>query len=213
LSAGRARGEPAAAAHEPESGPLRAQVVLVRHGETDWSRTGRHTGATDVPLSARGRRQAEAIGKALRGRRFELVLTSPLARAAETCRLAGLAAFAQRWPELVEWDYGTYEGRTTAEIRSTRPGWTLWRDGVPDGETVAQVGARADLVLAGLRDADGDVAVFAHGHILRVLAARWLGLAPQEGRLFALDAGTISILGYEHEAAVIRLWNDQLGTR
>jgi probable phosphoglycerate mutase len=183
------------------------EVVLVRHGETEWSRTGRHTGRTDVPLTEQGRRDAEAVGVTLRGRRFALVLTSPLARAAETCRLAGLADLAERRDELMEWDYGAYEGRKTAEIRKERPGWTLWRDGVPDGETVAQVTARADSVIAELRSARGDAAVFGHGHLLRVLAARWLGLDPAAGALFALDPATISILGYERETPVLRGWN------
>ena len=181
--------------------------MLVRHGETDWSRTGRHTGGTDIPLTARGRREAEAIGTALRGWRFAQVLSSPLARAADTCRLAGFGETAQQWPELAEWDYGAYEGLTTAQIRTIRPGWTLWRNGVPDGETIAQVGARADQVIPHLRSPTGAIAVFSHGHFLRVLAARWLGLAAEDGRLFALDAGTISSLGYEHETPAIRLWN------
>jgi broad specificity phosphatase PhoE len=185
------------------------EIVLVRHGETEWSRAGRHTGLTDVLLTARGRRDAEAVGSRLRERSFALVVTSPLTRALETCRLAGYGESAERWPELAEWDYGGYEGLTTAEIRATRPGWTLWRDGVPDGETIVQVAARADLVISRLRSVGGTVAVFAHGHLLRVLAARWLGLAPADGRLFALDPATISSLGYDHETAVIRLWNEQ----
>ncbi len=187
----------------------RNEIVLVRHGETEWSRTGRHTGRTDVPLSARGRRQAEAIGSALRGRRFSRVLTSPLTRAADTCRLAGLGEAAERRPELAEWDYGDYEGLTTPEIRTTRPGWTIWNDVVPGGETINQVEARADGMVADLREMTGDVAVFGHGHFLRVLTARWLGLPAADGRLFILDPGTISILGYERETAAIRLWNER----
>jgi broad specificity phosphatase PhoE len=186
----------------------RPEVVLVRHGETEWSRDGKHTGRTDVPLTERGREQAEALGAALAGRRFELVLTSPLQRAAETCRLAGYGEVAQRRDALREWDYGAHEGRTTVEIREEHPGWTLWRDGVPGGETAAQVGARADSVIAELRSLAGDAALFAHGHVLRVLAARWLGLEPAAGRLFALDTATISVLGYERETAVIRVWNE-----
>jgi broad specificity phosphatase PhoE len=185
----------------------RNEVVLVRHGETEWSRTGRHTGRTDVPLTERGVEQATAVGEVLKGRSFELVLTSPLSRAAETTRLAGFGDVAELRPELMEWDYGAYEGRTTIDIREERPGWSLWRDGVPDGETPAEVGARADRVIAELRAAGGDALVFAHGHLLRVLAARWLGLEPSEGRLFALDAATISVLGYERETPVIRVWN------
>jgi len=186
-------------------------VVLVRHGETEWSRTGKHTGRTDIELSDRGREQAKALGETLRGRRFALVLTSPLARAFETCRIAGFGDVAQARDELMEWDYGEYEGRTTPEIREGQPGWTLWRDGVPGGETAAEVAARADRVIDELRAADGDAAVFAHGHVLRVLAARWLGLEPEAGRLFALDTATMSTLGYERETAVIRSWNERPG--
>jgi probable phosphoglycerate mutase len=185
------------------------EVVLVRHGETDWSRSGKHTGRTDIPLTERGRQQAHAVGAALRARQFALVLTSPLERAAETCRLAGYADIAERRAELMEWDYGAYEGRKTVDIREERPGWTLWRDGVPDGETAAEVGARVDRVIAELR-LGVDAAVFAHGHVLRVLAARWLGLEPSEGQLFALDPATISVLGYERETPVLRSWNETL---
>lgn len=183
------------------------EVVLVRHGETEWSRTGRHTGRTDIPLTERGRREAQAVGAALRDRQFALVLTSPLERAAETCRLAGFGDRAVQRDELMEWDYGAYEGRKTVDIRQECPGWTLWRDGVPDGEKAAQVGARVDRMIAELRAVDGDALIFAHGHVLRVLAARWLGLEPEAGRLLALDPATISTLGYERETPVIRLWN------
>ena len=183
------------------------EVILVRHGETEWSRAGRHTGRTDVPLTDAGREQGVALGAALLGRAFVLVLTSPLSRAAETCRLAGLGDVARERVDLQEWDYGAYEGRTTPEIREERTDWTLWRDGVPGGETAADVGERADLVIAELRAAGGDAAVFAHGHLLRVLTARWLGLDAAEGRYFALDTATISALGHERETAVIRLWN------
>jgi broad specificity phosphatase PhoE len=183
------------------------EIVLVRHGETEWSRSGKHTGRTDVPLTEQGRLQSAALGIPLRDRRFALVLTSPLARAAETCRLAGLSEVAEERDELMEWDYGAYEGRTTAEIREERPRWTLWDDGVPAGETASEVGARADRVIGELRSAAGDCAVFAHGHLLRVLAARWLGLEPRDGRLFALDPATTSVLGYERETPVIRTWN------
>jgi probable phosphoglycerate mutase len=184
------------------------EVVLVRHGETEWSRAGKHTGRTDVPLTERGQQQARAVGDALKERRFALVLTSPLARALETCRLAGFGGTALEQEDLREWDYGAYEGRTTAEIRNDRPGWSLWRDGAPDGETAAQVGERADRVIAEARSVDHDVILFAHGHLLRVLTARWLGLEPSAGKLFALDPATISILGYERETPVIRLWNE-----
>jgi len=183
-----------------------SEIVLVRHGETEWSKAGRHTGRTNVPLTEQGRREAEAVGAALRERRFALVLTSPLARATETCRLAGLAERAVARDDLQEWDYGEYEGRKTIDIRREHPGWTVWND-VPGGETLAEVGARADRVLEELREATGDVAVFAHGHLLRVLAARWLGLEPGAGRLLALDPGSISVLGYERETAVLRSWN------
>ena len=186
----------------------RPQAVLVRHGETEWSRSGKHTGRTDVPLTEEGRRGARAVGEALHGRDFALVLTSPLGRALETCRLAGFGEQAQTRDELVEWDYGAYEGRTTLEVREERPGWTLWQDGVPDGETIEQVAARVDRVIEEIRDADGDALLFAHGHVLRVLSARWLGLEPHAGRLFALDPATLSTLGYERETPVIRVWNE-----
>jgi broad specificity phosphatase PhoE len=184
------------------------EVVLVRHGETEWSRAGRHTGRTDVPLTEQGRRQAEAVGAALRDRDFALVLTSPLGRALETCRLAGFGERAKSRDELMEWDYGAYEGRTTAEVREERPGWTLWRDGVPGGETIEQVGQRVDRVLDEIRALDGEALLFAHGHVLRVLTARWLELEPDAGRLFALDPATLSMLGYERETPVIQLWNE-----
>jgi broad specificity phosphatase PhoE len=184
-------------------------VVLVRHGETEWTRDGKHTGRTDIALTDRGRRQAQAVGVALEGRPFALALTSPLSRALETCRLAGFGEVAEQRDELREWDYGVYEGRTTIEIRKEVPGWTLWRDGVPEGETIDEVAARADRVIAELRSVQADALLFAHGHVLRVLAARWLGLEPQAGARFALDPATISALGYERETSVIRLWNQR----
>jgi broad specificity phosphatase PhoE len=183
------------------------EVVLVRHGETEWSRAGKHTGRTDVPLTEQGRRQAEAVGAALEDRDFALVLTSPLGRALDTCRLASFGDRAQPRDELMEWDYGAYEGRTTSEIREERPGWTLWRDGVPEGETIEQVGQRVDRVLGQIRSLEGDALLFAHGHVLRVLTARWLELEPDAGRLFALDPATLSTLAYERETPVIQLWN------
>jgi broad specificity phosphatase PhoE len=183
------------------------EVVLVRHGETEWSRTGRHTGRTDVPLTERGCEQAAVVGGVLKGRRFALVLSSPLARAAETARLGGFDDVVELRPELMEWDYGEYEGRTTIDIRDERPAWSLWRDGVPGGETATEVGARVDRVIAELRVAGGDALVFAHGHVLRILAACWVELEPSEGRLFALDPATISVLSYERETPVIRVWN------
>jgi broad specificity phosphatase PhoE len=187
-----------------------AEVVLVRHGETEWSRAGKHTGRTDILLTERGRQQAHAVGAALQARRFARVLTSPLERAVETCRLAGYGETAERRDELMEWDYGAYEGRETVDIRKECPGWTLWRDGVPDGETAADVGARVDLVVAELRSLAADAAIFAHGHVLRVLAARWLGLEPTAGQLFALDPATISTLGYERETPVLQTWNEMV---
>ncbi len=186
------------------------EVVLVRHGETEWSRLGRHTGRTDVPLTERGRQDARLVGERLRGRQFALVLTSPLERAAETCRLAGLGTHAIVRDELREWDYGRYEGVRTDEIRAERPGWFLWDDGVPGGETADEVGRRVDRVLDLIGAVHGDAVVFAHGHVLRVLAARWLGLPAGAGRHFALDTGTISVLGYERETPVLRLWNERV---
>ena len=183
------------------------EVVLVRHGETEWSRSGRHTGRTDVPLTDRGRRQAQMLRGVLEGRRFAHVLTSPLSRAAETCRLAGYGEVAQVCDDLREWDYGAYEGRTTAEIRTEVAGWTVWSHAVPEGETAEQIGARADRVVATARASEGDVALFGHGHALRVLAARWCGLAPRDGRLLALDPATVSVLGYERDKPVLRRWN------
>jgi probable phosphoglycerate mutase len=183
------------------------EVWLIRHGETEWSRSGRHTGRTDVPLTPTGERQGLALGRHIAGRRFALVLTSPLARARETCRLAGYGAVAAATDDLREWDYGLYEGRRTDEIRREVPGWSIWTAGVPGGETVDQVGLRARRVIDRALAADGDVALFAHAHVLRVLAAVWLGLSPSEGRLFALGTGALSVLGYERETRVIGVWN------
>ena len=181
------------------------QVVLVRHGETEWSRDLKHTGRTDVPLTEEGERQARRVGEALRGREFALVLASPLGRALETARLAGFEPELR--DELMEWDYGYHEGRLTAEIREEVPGWTIWTHPVPNGETVEEVGGRVDRVLEEIRAVEGDVLIFAHGHVLRVLAARWLELPPIEGRLFALDPATLSTAGYEREQPVVQRWN------
>jgi broad specificity phosphatase PhoE len=189
-------------------------LILFRHGETEWSAAGRHTGRTDVPLTDRGRKQAASLAPALADRNICAVFTSPAKRAAVTAELAGLSG-AKQDPDLWEWDYGGYEGRTTREIRAERPGWYLWRDGVipgdaaHPGETVEQVGARADAVLGRVRELlpGGDVVLVAHGHMLRVLTARWLGLEPSAGRLFRLDTGTFSTLGTEHDAPVITAWN------
>jgi broad specificity phosphatase PhoE len=183
------------------------EIVLARHGETEWSRDRRHTGRTDIPLTENGRRQAAVLRDALAGRSFARVLSSPLSRALDTCREAGLGDLAELTPDLYEWDYGEYEGITTAEIRTRRPGWNLWRDGCPGGETAGDVGRRVDRVLGSLADVEGDAAVFAHGHVLRVLTARWLGLGPEQGALFKLDTGTLSALGYERETRAITRWN------
>jgi probable phosphoglycerate mutase len=184
----------------------RPEAVLVRHGETEWSRSGRHTGRSDIPLAPEGLGPAEALASVLAGRRFARVLTSPLSRAVETSRLAGFAR-AEVKADLVEWDYGDYEGRTTAEIRAQVPGWSLWRDGCPGGESAADVGRRVDRVIGEIRLGDGDVLLFAHGHVLRVMAARWVGLAPTDGRLFTLDVASVSCLGWEREVAALRSWN------
>jgi broad specificity phosphatase PhoE len=183
------------------------EIVLVRHGETEWSRDRKHTGRTDIALTETGRREAAMLREALAGRTFARVLSSPLSRALETCRLAGLGDQVELTDDLMEWDYGEYEGITTAEIRKGRPGWNLWRDGCPGGETAAAVGRRADRVIEPLSGGEGDVALFAHGHVLRVLTARWLGLGPEAGALFKLDTGTLSALGYERETRVITRWN------
>ena len=182
-------------------------VVLARHGETEWSASGRHTGTTDLPLTEEGKRQAAALGPRLHAWTFSLVLTSPLQRARETCRLAGYGGQAQVRPDLVEWDYGRYEGLTSAQIGAKQPNWSLWRDGGPGGEQAADVGRRADRVIAEVRGVDGDVLIFAHGHILRVLAARWLDEPPEGGRHYMLQTGTLSVLSYEHADPVIRQWN------
>ena len=184
------------------------QLWLVRHGETEWARLGRHTGRTDIPLTEAGREQARALGRRLAGVPFGLVVTSPLSRAAETAALAGLGDAAVVDPDLREWHYGALEGRTTIDIRKDLPGWSIWKGPWPEGETVDEVGARADRVLARLRDAEGNVAIFSHGHVLRVLAARWLALPPASGRSFALATATLSILGSEREHPVIETWNE-----
>ena len=181
------------------------EVVLARHGETEWSRDGRHTGRTDVPLTELGEQQARAVGEALRGQKFALVLSSPLTRALSTARLAGFEPELRQ--DLAEWDYGEYDGVTTPEIREQVPEWTIWRYGARGGESVEDVARRADRVLQELLGVDDDVLVFSHGHFLRVLTARWLELGASDGRLFALDSGTLSTLGFEREQRVIRSWN------
>lgn len=189
------------------------ELILLRHGETEWSKAGRHTGRTDIPLTPEGEAAAKALAPALAARPVRAAFTSPAQRAERTAELAGLNA--QRDPNLQEWDYGGYEGMTTPQIQEQHPGWYLWRDGVipgdaaHPGETVDQVGARADAVLARVQPllAEGDVALVSHGHFLRTLAARWLGLEPSAGRLLRLDTGTLSTLGTEHDQPVVTMWN------
>jgi probable phosphoglycerate mutase len=183
------------------------RIWLVRHGETEWSVSGQHTGRTDIPLTEAGRRQAEALGRHLGQRPFALVLTSPLARARDTCRLAGYGDVAEVSDDLLEWDYGVYEGRRTADVQKEQPGWSIWTTPIPNGETVEQVGERVRRVIARASEAPGDVALFAHAHVLRILTACWLGLPPVNGRLFALATACISVLGYERDTRVISVWN------
>jgi probable phosphoglycerate mutase len=190
------------------------ELWLVRHGETKWSAEGRHTGRTDLPLTAHGRERAAELGKYLVGTKFAAVLRSPMRRAQETCEIAGFGSVALVDEGLREWDYGVYEGRTSQEIQAEIPGWSVWKDPIIGGESVEQVGARADGVIARALAAAGPetkevarVALFAHAHILRILAARWIGLAPRDGSLFALDTGSVSVLGWERETRVIQRWN------
>ncbi|MFI9843337.1 histidine phosphatase family protein [Nonomuraea sp. NPDC051941] len=188
------------------------EMLLLRHGETEWSKAGQHTGRTDLPLTEHGEDQARALAPLVKGQSFDLVLVSPAQRARRTAELAGLTDYEVD-PDLWEWDYGGYEGITTPEIRESHPGWYLWRDGVipgdaeHPGESAEQVAARADRVIERARNAGGRVALVAHGHFLRVLAARWLGLGPEEGRLLKLDTGTYSRLGFEHAEPVLLTWN------
>jgi probable phosphoglycerate mutase len=185
-------------------------VYLARHGETEWSLSGQHTGLTDLPLTPHGEEHARKLGERLRGLSFAKVFTSPLQRARRTCGLAGFGAGAETMPDLVEWNYGDYEGVRTHDIHKDRPGWKLFRDGCPNGESPDRIGARADRVIAKLRAVDGDVLCFSSGHILRVLAARWLGLPAGQGALFLLGTASLSALGYEHDLTepAIKLWND-----
>lgn len=183
-------------------------TLLARHGQTEWSRDGRHTGRTDIPLTDEGRVQAAALAPRFDGLEFALVLSSPLSRAIDTCRLAGLGADAVQEPDLAEWDYGEYDGITSDEVHESRPGWSVWTDGAPGGESPEDVAARADRVIARLEATDGRCAVFAHGHILRMLAARWLSLPPAGGAMFALSTATLSGFGHEHGNHVLTLWND-----
>jgi probable phosphoglycerate mutase len=189
------------------NGDRQNRLFVIRHGATEWSRTGQHTGHTDIPLLPEGEAQARATGALLGDHDFSLVLTSPLLRARHTCELVGLGAHAQIEPNLIEWDYGDYEGITSAQIHETVPGWTVWTGAIPGGETIDHVAARADAVIARVLAADGDCIVFAHGHILRMLTARWCQLEPTEGRRFVLDPATLCILGWEHESRAILQWN------
>jgi broad specificity phosphatase PhoE len=188
------------------------KIYLARHGQTQWSLTGQHTGLSDIPLTAQGEENARRLGERLAKIKepIQLVLTSPVQRARRTAELAGFGNRAEVDADLLEWNYGKYDGRTTADIRRERPDWQLFRDGVPEGETLAQVAARADRVIARLRAMGGNALLFSSGHILRVLAARWLGLEPAAGRCFLLSTASLSVLGYEHDKTepVIRKWND-----
>ena len=187
------------------------EIYLVRHGETEWSASGKHTGRTDIPLTPAGEEAARQIANRLAGLTFSAVWSSPSQRAAKTCALAGFGSQAVTKAELAEWDYGAYEGLTTKQILAERPGWRLFRDGCPQGELALDVGARADLIIGQLRKTDGTVLVFSSSHFLRVLVARWLGLQPEAGALFMLDTASISVLGYEHDLTepVIRRWNQK----
>ncbi|MBZ9962628.1 histidine phosphatase family protein [Mesorhizobium sp. B292B1B] len=185
------------------------QIHLVRHGETAWSLSGQHTGRTDMPLTAAGEAAARGVADRLKGLPFSAVWSSPSQRAYNTSLLAGFGAQSIKMDDLQEWDYGAYEGRTTREILAERPGWNVFRDGCPQGETAADVGARADRIIDRLREANADMLIFSSAHFLRVLTARWLGLPPEDGALFVLDTASISVLGYEHDLGepVVRKWN------
>jgi probable phosphoglycerate mutase len=194
----------------PMSGAF-PEITLVRHGATEWSASGRHTGRTDIPLTAAGEEAAREVGKRLAGLSFAAVWSSPSQRASNSCVLAGFAAGCVKKDDLQEWDYGAYEGVTTKDILAGRPGWRLFRDGCPRGETAADVGARADRIIGELRDVNGKVLIFSSAHFLRVLAARWAGLPPEGGAHFVLDTASISVLGYEHDLTepVVRRWNQK----
>lgn len=187
---------------------VKQELWLVRHGETEWSRTGQHTGQADIALTEAGEAQARLLPAVLSQHAFSRVLVSPLRRARQTCDLAGFGPVAVTTPDLREWNYGRYEGLTTAQIQLERPGWSIWREGPDGGETVGEVGHRTQDVVESLAAIEGKILIFAHGHLLRILAATWLGLPPDAGRHFALSTGSISLLGYEHSTRVIRSWND-----
>jgi len=194
----------------PHAPAARSEVILIRHGETEWSLSGQHTGSTDIPLTTRGEAAARGLAPLLAASPFSLVLCSPLQRARRTCELAGLAAQARIEPDLVEWDYGAYEGLTTTEIQARRPGWMVFRDGCPDGESPAQVGERVDRVIDRLRQEGGRVALVAHGHLLRVFVARWIGLPPSHGTHFLLDTATLTILSDYRGLPAVKCWNAPL---
>jgi broad specificity phosphatase PhoE len=197
--------------HQPPIDLDRPQLWLVRHGETEWARLGRHTGRTDVPLTELGRSQATAVAAKLVGHRFALVLSSPLSRALDTARLAGYASRVETTDDLLEWDYGADEGRTTADIRVDRPGWSIWDDGPKNGESIEAVALRVDRVIARVRAHAGDALLFAHAHVLRILAARWIDGPPRLGRSFALSTATVSVLGWERDQPVVERWNEACG--
>ena len=188
------------------------KVYLLRHGETEWSRSGKHTSVTDVPLTENGRMAARRLQLILAKEVLALVLTSPRQRARETCQLAGLGEQAMIEPDLVEWNYGQYEGLTTKQIKVARPAWSLFRDGCPGGETPVEVGARADRVIANVRKIEGNVALFAHGHIFRVLAARWINLPANYGEHFLLDTATLNVLGYYYDTPALKIWNSPIAS-
>jgi broad specificity phosphatase PhoE len=186
-------------------------TYLARHGQTAWTISGQHTSSTDLPLTAQGEAEARRLGGLLEGLTFAAVLTSPLQRAVRTCKLAGFGSVAKIEPDLTEWNYGAYEGRTSAEIRAERPDWRLFRDGCPGGESASEVGARADRVISRVRGIEGDTLLFSSAHFLRVFAARWLGLDPAAGRYFLLGTSSLSVVGYEHDRSepVIRVWDER----
>lgn len=186
------------------------RIFLIRHGETEWSRSGQHTGHTDIPLTERGRQQAMALGHYFTGQTFTRVLSSPLRRAYDTCQLAGFGAVAERTDDLREWDYGVYEGKKTLDIQKQEPGWSIWRTTVPEGESIEDVAVRTQRVLNLMQSSEGDVALFAHGHVLRILITCWIGLQPADGRLFALGTASVSILGWERTTRVLESLNQNL---
>ena len=190
----------------------RHRIYLIRHGETAWSLSGQHTGNTDIPLTERGRQQAATLGQFFAGRVFARVLSSPLSRAYDTCQLAGYGTVAELTDDLREWNYGIYEGKKTIDIQQQEPGWSIWNTPVPQGELPAEVGQRVQRIIQRALDTDGDTALFAHGHVLRILAACWIGLAPTEGRLFALGTASVSILGWEHATRVLEVLNQDLSS-